>query len=179
MATIHLEGTTPSDCRIDDITDRVERDFKRVRCTSDDDDDYDRRAQSACKRRRSACGTVVCYSTDVERIQGMLDTLPMGMPVIPEDITGQEARAALKRLGIDTRGLFEKHEFVDRLRAAVPESCAICFAPPSEQKGVWTFLRCQHAFHRGCLHSWAQQQFEDSVQVGVRPSCPCCRKEMF
>jgi hypothetical protein len=134
-------------------------------------------------RKRKA--RVTCYDNDALRIQGKLDKLPT---VLVRDVHGmrpREVRWALARLECEeARDVIE----FDDLKALLWKelgrlgACSVCQETPTGGEFA-IFLPCGHGFHRACIHSWAQNDYEQGRLAKrdewYRPRCPNCRAEVL
>jgi hypothetical protein len=128
---------------------------------------------------------VACYETDALRIQGRLDKLPM---VLVRDVHGmrpREVRRALARLECAEAGdVIEFDELKALLRKEIGRlgTCSVCQETPAGGEFA-IFLPCGHGFHRACIHSWAQNDYEQGRLAKrdewYRPRCPNCRAEVL
>jgi hypothetical protein len=130
------------------------------------------------------------YANDTERIQRTIDALPsLCAPAPTERCTPVQYRRALTHIlqGESARWLKGVRE-ANELRTRFEECLTPCFcgAEPHEA-GPYAFLPCGHAFHLGCIHSWAQEDYEGHRKADreeerftcYRPRCPQCRSNIL
>lgn len=133
------------------------------------------------RKRKAEKPAPVVYESDAKRIQGKLDELPMVLVREARDMRPREVRKALLRLGCkDAADVVEAEELARlyqlQLQRLVP--CSVCLSTPTEGEFA-IFLPCGHSFHRDCIHSWAQDDYEEGRRCKrdewYRPRCPNCR----
>lgn len=135
-------------------------------------------ATSSCRKRKHV--KVTCYANDTLRIQGRLDSLPAVHVRDVTELRPVEVRRALLRLDCDLKGVLEFDELKAMYRAQIARlgECSVCQTTPTSGEFA-LFLPCHHAFHRDCIHKWAQDDYEQGRcargEMGYRPRCPNCR----
>lgn len=132
------------------------------------------------KKRKRLVGTTR-YENDTLRIQGELDKLPMVLVRDVEDMRPREVRRALVRLECDEAdGVVEFEDLKALYRSQLERlgDCSVCLSTPTNGEFA-LFLSCGHAFHRHCIHAWAQDDYESGCRAmgdtWYRPRCPNCR----
>jgi len=135
---------------------------------------------AAASRKRKA--EVACYENDALRIQGQLDKLPTVLVRDVDQMRPREVRRALARLGCsEAEGVIEFDELKALLRKELGrlDVCSVCQATPANGEFA-IFHPCGHGFHRDCIHSWAQNDYEQGRfgrrDEWYRPRCPNCRQ---
>ncbi|KDO18310.1 hypothetical protein SPRG_16300 [Saprolegnia parasitica CBS 223.65] len=107
-------------------------------------------------------------SVDSERYNRMLKTIS-GLPTEEfkplEHIGIHELKARLRLRGVDTKGVLEKNELVQKLHD---------FRDYVEGDVLRLLSKCKHDFHLECLDKWAL-----TLATSTRdPSCPLCNQSL-
>ena len=119
-------------------------------------------------------------SVDSERYNHIIKTIS-GLPTEEfkplAHIGIHELKARLRLRGVDTKGVLEKDELVQKLhdfRGGPSESCCICCEDYVEGDVLRLLSKCKHDFHLECLDKWALTLANSTRD----PSCPLCNQSL-
>jgi hypothetical protein len=146
-------------------------------------DVYDLLFSTARSRKRQRCPSDACcskphkvFANDTLRIQHKVDRLKSFVVHDMHNLSGPAMKKGLALLGVDVAHENDKEHLRALYRQHVlDKKCTVCMEDPVTGDAI-VITACGHSFHHSCLHTAAQESFEQTKNI---PSCPMCRASLF